>query len=82
MGEGWCEAAGGGRGGMKGCLVAAFLLIESQFPGFPLIRREKAEPRTLNMQARPPREFISATSPMAFALWSSSVNAGVSLLSY
>lgn len=67
---------------MKGCLVAAFLLIESQFPGFPLIRRDKAEPRTLKMQARPPREFISASSPMAFALWSSSVNAGVSLLSY
>lgn len=21
--ESWCEAAGGGRGGMKGCLVAA-----------------------------------------------------------
>lgn len=81
--ESWREAAGGGREGMKGCLVAAFLLIESQFPGVPLIRRDKAEPRTLNTQARPPREFISATSPMAsFALWISFVNAGVSLLSY
>lgn len=43
------STAGGRREGMKGCWVSSDWI---QFPGFPLIRRDKAERRTLNTQAR------------------------------